>query len=130
MRMLRTILSTEMLRLFITDCSACAFLLAPVSERSAPTATTITTEKSAMDTIISIRVKPELEYFVFSILYLVSKNSGLYQIRDTIYHIPCLILRFFDGNLPVVVDDDAHRVAARRLKGYRRCTRAPIRKYT
>src|SRR3989344_6580332 len=58
MRTLRTMPSSAMLRLFITDCRACAFRFAPMGERRAPTATTITTANSATATIISTRVNP------------------------------------------------------------------------
>src|SRR3989338_3048297 len=57
-RIFRTIPSSEMLRLFMTVWSACAFRWAPVRERSAPTATSITTAKSAIATIISTNVNP------------------------------------------------------------------------
>src|SRR3989344_25028 len=59
MRTERTMPSSVMLRLFMTDWSACAFRLALTSARSAPTDTSITTAKSATATIISTRVKPE-----------------------------------------------------------------------
>src|SRR3989344_4315612 len=58
MRTERAMPSNAMFRLFMTDCSACAFLFAFTSARSAPTETTITMENSPMATIISTRVKP------------------------------------------------------------------------
>src|SRR3989344_791688 len=59
MRTERAMPSNAMFKLFMTDWSACAFLFAFTSERSAPTQTTMTTENSPMATIISTRVKPE-----------------------------------------------------------------------
>src|SRR3989338_1506412 len=59
MRTERAMPSSAMLRLFMTDCNACAFLFAFTSASNAPTQTTITIEKSPIATIISTRVKPE-----------------------------------------------------------------------
>src|SRR3989338_1173463 len=85
MRTERAMPSNAMFRLFMTDCSACAFLLAFTSERSAPTQTTMTTENSPMATIISTRVKPRevfrISYFVFRIF------DFLYHIPDSRYYI-------------------------------------------
>src|SRR3989344_4272708 len=61
MRTERAMPSKAMFRLFMTDCSACAFLFAFTSARSAPTETTITMENSPMATIISTRVNPRDE---------------------------------------------------------------------
>src|SRR3989344_4699336 len=58
MRTVRAMPSSAMLRLFVTDCSDCAFLLAVTSESNAPTETTMTTENNPIATIISTRVKP------------------------------------------------------------------------
>src|SRR3989344_2082314 len=58
MRTERAMPSNAMFKLFMTDWSACAFLFAFTSARSAPTETTITMENSPMATIISTRVNP------------------------------------------------------------------------
>src|SRR4051812_27089287 len=51
-------LSTAILRLFMTDCSACAFLFTSTSVSSAVTQTIMTTAKSPTEMIISTSVNP------------------------------------------------------------------------
>ncbi len=53
--------SIAMLRLLMTDWSACALRLASTSATSAVTETSITIPKSATDTIISTSVNPACE---------------------------------------------------------------------
>src|SRR3989338_4209026 len=88
MRSARTMLSSAILRLFITEWSACVFRFASTSERSAVTETSITTEKSPAETIISTSVNP-LSPFIFISL---------------------------DSNLPCGFDNNTRAVASRRFE--------------
>src|SRR3989344_4156509 len=118
MRTERTMPSSAMLRLFMTDCSAWAFRLAPTRANSVPTEMSMTTAKSATATIISTSVKPREPYLVFGIWYLVRERNPNPEIfcliRDTRYDIryTALLHRYLSGRF----DDDAHADVLRRGK--------------